>query len=180
SEGIANSGGVDMFLSSLEMFYDSIKDNSEEIKNAYINEDIRLFTIKVHSLKSSARIIGASDLSDKAFKLEEAGNKEDREFIVNNTGDFLEEYLSFEEKLKAIKKEDGKDDRAEIPRSELSDAYEAIKELVPQMDYDSLEMVVGELMEYRLPGEDEEKIREFSKKLKAFDWDAMQEMADTF
>ncbi|MCR4924149.1 MAG: response regulator, partial [Lachnospiraceae bacterium] len=47
SEGIANSGGVDMFLSSLEMFYDSIKDNSEEIKNAYINEDIRLFTIKV-------------------------------------------------------------------------------------------------------------------------------------
>ena len=37
--------------------------------------DLEGYTVKVHALKSSARIIGAPGLSDMALKLEEGGHR---------------------------------------------------------------------------------------------------------
>ena len=47
-------------------------------------------------------------------------------------------------------------------------------DVIPQMDYDSVEMILQELQQYRLPTEDEEKIKELAKLLRALDWDGME------
>ena len=60
---------------SLKEFYEEITETADAIENFLKAEDYDNYTIKVHALKSSARIIGASDLSEKARILEEMGNR---------------------------------------------------------------------------------------------------------
>jgi len=176
-EGITNSGGVSSFMFALDLFYDTIEENSKVINDALADGDIRLYTIKVHSLKSSARIIGALELSEACAQLENAGNKEDTAFIDENTDKMMAMYLGFREKLSGLKKEEASDEgKPPIPEAELKDAYDALKDVAAQMDYDSVEMILEQVGEYKLPDEDAKLMKEIEKKLKAFDWEGMEEL----
>ena len=174
SEGIKNSGGISGFILSLEMFFDTIDSNAKVIRDSYEDGNIRLFTIKVHSLKSSARIIGAGGLSEMAAQMEDAGNREDMGFIDANTVALLEEYAGFKEKLERIRDEDDGTEKEMIPDEMLNDAYSALSDVVPQMDYDSVEMILESLKEYVLPKEDDKIIKELQRMLKSFDWEGME------
>ncbi|MCR4989617.1 MAG: response regulator [Lachnospiraceae bacterium] len=178
-DGIKHSGGAESFVYSLNMFLETIDDNASVIEKAYDERDIKLFTIKVHALKSSARIIGAMELSEHCALLEEAGNKEDLEFINANTPKLLKEYKSFKEKLSRLERpeeEKDKDLKPRISEDELKDAYEALKELCSLMDYDSIEMILNQTSEYSLPEEDDKIFKEIKKAMKIFDWEKMEEI----
>ena len=177
-DGIRNSGGIAVYEHSLKDFYDTIDLNADTIEQALEAGDIRLYTVKVHALKSSARIVGAMELSSLAEQLEDAGKKEDIDFININTPKLLSDYLSFKE-LFARLDEGGEEealDKDPIPEEELSGAYEALKELVQQMDYDGAEMVINDVMAYKLEEEDLAKFKELQKYLKLFDWDKLEEL----
>ena len=102
-EGIKNSGGVSNFIFSLELFLDTIDGSSKVIREAYESGNIRLYTIKVHALSLSARIIGAGGLSKLASELEAAAERLDKSFIMENTEKLLSDYEAFSEKLAGIK-----------------------------------------------------------------------------
>ncbi|WP_081842978.1 hybrid sensor histidine kinase/response regulator [Butyrivibrio sp. WCE2006] len=175
-EGIKHSGGSRAFVSSLELFLDTIEQNAKVIKDAYDTGDIRMYTVKVHSLKSSARIIGAMKLSEDCQNLEDAGNKKDTEYIAAHTEELLSCYTEYLKKLERLRKDEEEpgDDKPEIPGDVLADAYEALKEVIAQMDYDSVEMIIKQLKEYKLPENDQDKITRLEKNLKLFDWDEME------
>ncbi|WP_051689332.1 hybrid sensor histidine kinase/response regulator [Butyrivibrio sp. AE2032] len=178
-EGIKNSGGISQFIFSLKLFLETIEGNSKVISDAYEAGDIRLYTIKVHALKSSCRIIGATKLSKLAESLEDAGNKDNKEFIDMYTDELLTGYAEFKSKLAGLDEgaaEDDDSDKKEISEDELQDAYGALKDVVPQMDYDAVEMILGQLNEYKLPKEEKEKVAQLSKMLKVFDWEGMEEL----
>ncbi len=176
-EGIKHSGGVSSYINSLELFYDTIEDNASVIEKAYNEDDIKLYTIKVHALKSSARIIGALSLSDMCQSLEDAGNSENKAFIDANAGVLLEVYKAFKDKLKNIHKEEkSSGDKQPVPEDTLKEAYEALRELIPQMDYDSVEEILNELNNYALPDKDKELFDRLLKLLKGFAWGEMEEL----
>ena len=178
-DGIKNNGGVDTYLSSLRLFYDTIDENVTTIENALKNNDIKLYTVKVHTLKTSARIIGALGLSKLALELEEAGKKEDIDLINAKNKELLTVYKSFGkklERLEASKKAAGSKDASAISPEELKDAYDALKELTQAMDYDGVEVILNQLQEYSLPDDDEKNIKEIEKNLKLFDWDKIEEI----
>lgn len=176
-DGIKNSGGVDAFIFSLDLFRDTIDDNSAVIKNAYDEGDIRLYTVKVHALKTSARIIGAEELSKLALSLEDAGKAENRDFIDAHTDELLTLYASYKERLSKLGKDEPDDSGKEpVSEEELSETYEALNELIPQMDYDSVEMVIEQLDGYKLPEKDAELFAELKKSFRKVDWDAMEEL----
>ncbi|WP_242826974.1 hybrid sensor histidine kinase/response regulator [Butyrivibrio sp. MC2013] len=176
-EGIRNSGGISNYIYSLNLFLDTIDENYKVISDSYESDNIRLYTIKVHALKSSARIIGAMELSEKALQLEDAGNRKDKAYIDAHTTELLEDYLAYKDKLKNLKENNKKSQNLpKISEEDLKDAYEALRDVIPQMDYDSVEMILEQLSEYRLPDEDEERIEELDKLLKLFDWETMEEL----
>ncbi|MCR4955399.1 MAG: response regulator [Lachnospiraceae bacterium] len=180
-DGIKNSGGISSFNFALNLFYDTIDENSKVIEDAYKEGDIKLYTVKVHALKSSARIIGAMELSELCRKLEEAGNKRDMIFIDANTKVLLKKYREYKDKLARLDEENAVTedvDKEPIPDSELEAAYVALREVIPQMDYDAVEMIINELKEYKLSEKDEEKIAKLGKLLKTFDWDAMENVIE--
>ncbi|MBP3262056.1 Hpt domain-containing protein, partial [Pseudobutyrivibrio sp.] len=180
-DGIRNSGGVSVYEHSLSDFYDTIDLNADTIENALETCDIKLYTVKVHALKSSARIVGAMELSELAEQLEDAGKKENMDYINGNTPKLLADYRRFKELLARLDKAEAVDEAASsakepIPADELAGAYEALRELVEQMDYDGAEMVINEVISYQLPEDDADKFQELQKYLKLFDWDKMEEI----
>ena len=107
---------------------------------------------------------------------EDAGNKNDREFIDENASRLFVIYGEFRDKLKRLEKQEDDEGKEMIPEDELKDAYSALKEIIPQMDYDSVEMIVSQVREYKLPDEDGARFKEIEKLLKAFEWDKLEEM----
>jgi HPt (histidine-containing phosphotransfer) domain-containing protein len=179
-DGLKYCGTPEVYEKFIRKFYNSIDDRAKEIETAYETGDYELYTIKVHALKSTARIMGAAELSGKAMALEEAGNNGDLEFIKHNTKELLDDLKGFKEKLSFIDTKDpaGKEQikKEPISSAELKNAYEALLEFIPQMDCDAVEMVIGELKEYELPGKDEELLKKLEDLLGRFDWEAMEEL----
>lgn len=174
-EGIKNSGGVSNYIFSLRLFLDTIEGNAKVIREAFAKDNIRLYTIKVHALKSSARIIGAMELSKLAASLEDAGNREDRNYIAAYTDKLLSDYEDFVGKLERLNETDDSD-KEMIPEGKLREAYGALSDMIPQMDYDAVEMILEELHKYALPADDDKKMKELEKMLKMFDWDGMESL----
>lgn len=178
ASGIKNCGGATGYIFSVQLFLDTIEDNAKVIENAYAEEDIKLYTIKVHALKSSSKIMGANNLSELAREMEDAGNRGDIAFISSHHNELLAMYRSFKQKLSRMNSHESADDTSKesISSEDLKNAYEALKETAEQMDYDSAELILSQLDKYDLPSADNETFAEISKALKAFDWDKVDEL----
>ena len=174
SEGIKNSGGISNYIFALQLFLDTIDDNAKVIRDAYDSGNIRLYTIKVHALKTSARIIGAEELSKLAYDLEDAGNRQDEAFIREHASEFLSQYEQYKQKLVGLREGADAENKEEVSGEELQEAYMALADVIPQMDYDSVEMIMEQLSRYALPPEDDKFVKELSRMLKSFDWDGME------
>ena len=157
------------------MFHETIDASSKVIEDAFNGKDTKLFTVKVHALKTSARFIGATELSNLCEKLEEAGNKPDEEFIYENGAKLLEMYRAFSGKLAKLG-EGKKEDKIRVREEELKDAYKALKEVVPEMDYDAAEMIIEQVLTYKLPEDDEKIFGQLKTYLKALNWDEMEKL----
>ncbi len=93
-DGIRESGGAGKYLASLLVFMDALDAYANGIEDAYKNLDIKLYTIKMHSIRTSFVVVGANGLTALAEALEAAGNRNDVEFISENTEKFLSECRS--------------------------------------------------------------------------------------
>ena len=175
-DGLQYCGSLKDFDKFLESFYHDIEENAALIEEAYNQGNIELFTIKVHALKTSARMIGATELASDALDLEMAGKSGNTAFIAANIEDFLslfrsywnklEGYMTEKQRLAAVKKP--------ITKEELADAYDALREVCPTMDYSAVEMILEELSAYQLPDEDQKTITEFKKHFHKLEWEEMQ------
>ncbi len=106
-QGVKNSGGEEEeYIETLAIFAGSIEEKADEIRNFLQKKEYENYIVKVHSLKSPAKIVGANSLSEHARALEFAGKDGDIAKLEADTPALLEEYRSF------------------IPLKELSDATE--------------------------------------------------------
>ena len=147
----------------------------DEIEALYNNGDTDNYTIKVHALKSSARIIGAKQLAALAEELEDAGNRRDKEIINRDTGRLLEMYRTIDGMLSWL--DDSGDDLPEIGESALKEAYQTIAEIAESMDYTLMDEILGNLRGFRLPEADRESVHSIEIMLSRLDWDGIKHKA---
>ena len=175
-EGVGNCGSVEGYLSVLTNFHSTVDEKADEIQDYFDKEDWENYTIKVHALKSSARIIGADVLSDKARRLEEAGDNKKTDIIKADTGELLGLFRSYADSLKEI---DGQSEELpEAPEDKIKDAYAAISEFAAGMDYETVRMVLDEMREYRLPPEDKDRFDRLQTRLSQLDWDGIKDIVN--
>ena len=99
SDGLLYCGSRAALDKFLNTFYNKIEIKAAEIEDAYNKGDLSSFTIKVHALKSTSRIIGAKELSEFAESLEKAGSEGNQAYIDANAGKLLEMYRSYRGRL---------------------------------------------------------------------------------
>ena len=98
--GIKNNGSKEAYLSTLQMVYEECGRSLEEIDRFYSERDMKNYTIKIHALKSTARIIGAIGIGEDAQALENAGKEMDIGYIDEHHEAFMEKYKLLKKLLK--------------------------------------------------------------------------------
>ena len=176
--GIANSGSADAYIPLLKIFYESMDEKAGEIRKFYESEDVRNYTIKVHALKSSARLIGATDFADRAQEMEDAGKREDMEYISANHDDLMNAFCAFAEPLSAVftAGTDIDDDRPEAAPEIMSEVYEEIGAAALSMDCDRLDTVFEEMRDYRIPESERELFDRLSEAAGRYDYDTIADI----
>ncbi|MCR5771522.1 MAG: response regulator [Butyrivibrio sp.] len=179
-EGLKNCGSVEMYIKTIESFYGSAESNYKAIEEFLKSENIAEYTIKVHSLKSSARIIGALELSKLAEELEHAGDAEDIEKIKDKTPVLLDKYNKIYERIKELSYKDDDKSLPVIGEDELKDALSSIKELMLNYDYDSIQFIMESLKGYKIPDKYADWIMRLKENIRNADWDKIKTILDEF
>lgn len=177
-DGLTYCGSLKDFDKFLESFYNDIDYNASILEDSYSKGDISLFTIKVHALKTSARMIGAKELSSEALALEMAGKSYNTDYIDANLDELLtllrsykgklENYISEKQRLKAEKKP--------ISDDELDQAFDALREVCPSMDYGAVEMILDELNTYQIPKSHKSQIDKITNHFHRLEWDEIDKI----
>lgn len=175
--GIANCGSMDNYLSALTIFKQTAANKADEIEQLWHSKDIENYTIKVHALKSTARIIGAEELSELALSLEMAGKEGNTEKIDNETDKLLEKFRYLVSQLKDV--DESQSERDCLDKDSLKEAYQAINEIAQSMDYDTVESIIVQVKSYKLNDDDKSKIQALEKALYDLNWDEVIRLTET-
>lgn len=170
----------DILTKTLEQFYRSIKANADEIGSFFVNKDYKNYTIKVHALKSSARLIGALKLSEEARHLEDCGNdlsEHSLNQIAELTPKLLDDYRSLIDTLSPLysAQDKARESAPLISIESLNEAYEAIKEFADSFDIDAIDSVIAEVRKYRIPESEAAKFEMIETASRNMDWNALNE-----
>ncbi len=172
-EAEKNCGSKELLVNVVKEFLTTIDSKADLIEKYALEKDYRNYTVTVHALKSSARLIGAMELSAMAAHLEECGNAEDEKEISEKTPQLLELFRSYNEKLSAINGDVNEDELPEIDIDELESAFGDVKELLEAYDFDTADGIMNMLAQYRVPEEYKEKFAKVKELMSAVDRDEL-------
>ena len=156
----------------IKIFVSTIDESAKKLDEFKEKSDIKNYTIKVHGLKSTARLIGEMSISKKAEALENAGNAGDWDYIETHHKELIDEYLSIRNTY-----EGQKSAKKPLDESDLKDALYSIIEMANVCDFTSTEMVLNTLADYEIPEGLDEKLKEIRALLDKLDYEAVASLA---
>ncbi len=173
--GIENSGSLESFSTVLKLFYEAIDEKAKEIDDYFKNADFKNYTIKVHALKSSAKLVGALALSDEARELEMAGKEGNREFIDEHHEALLAHLLRYKEILGPLYA-DGEggsfgDERPVADKELVEKVFALVAKAADEMDSDAIDDALKELSDYVVPEDQRQKYEDVKKLADNFEYD---------
>lgn len=183
--GVENSGSIDSYLSALGIFCDSAPHICTDLDSFIDNNDLEDYTIKVHALKSTLRIIGAIESGENAQKLENAGKSRDAAYIFENHATFTSDVRKLAAELSEVMKGFSASQGSDILESEerpvidsfvLSEAYTELYNAAQDMDIDALEDVFTELEDYSIPDSERDLYDELKEACDSFEYERIAEL----
>ena len=101
--GLKYCGGDEsLYIEILEDYSKKKEEKLAELEGYYENSDWKNYAVRVHSIKSTSAMIGASDVSEKAKALEEAAKQKDESYILNNHQALTEAYKKLMELISEL------------------------------------------------------------------------------
>lgn len=170
-------GSEELFWRVLEDFYKIIDKKSALIEKAYQEADWKNYTIEVHALKSAAKQIGASKLSEHAAALEAAGNAEDLDLIKAETNSLLVEYRYYQDALQQYFKPETPADEATkrpVAQHDLLSLFNQLQAAIDDLDMDGMEEAAESLDNYQFDEEQQVLLDQLKEAVENLDVDACE------
>ncbi|MDD6305462.1 MAG: response regulator [Clostridiales bacterium] len=167
-EGIKNCGSKKLFFELLGDFYKLIEPKSIKLEKCLADGMLRDYTIEVHALKNTARMIGAMELSELFYQMEQLGNAGEQEQIVQRTPEVLELYRSYKTVLAEYGKTEGKE---VVSREEMRSTLMRLHDAMSNFDLDEADNAMKVLETYAFP----EDMQEMEEQLSAYVADVAME-----
>ena len=174
NEGLKNCGSKEVLMAAVYDFIHTADMKAEEIREYFNNEDIRNYTVKVHALKSAARLIGAMQLSGDAKYLEKCGDTENLNEIRRLTDTLLNEFYALSHALKENFREEKKEH--DISLNDLKEAYAEIKEKAAAFDFDAVDKIIKMLSDYNIPESEKKNFDRLRTAVMNVDLDGIMEI----
>ncbi len=149
-EGIRFSGSEKLWRTLLGDFYKLIDIKANKLEKCLADGLIRDYTIEVHALKNTARMIGAGKLSEWFHRMEDCGNAESVVEIRKETPALLKEYRKLKEVLRPYGEIQNKE-KQEVTVEKLTELLTKIRDSMNEFDIDSVDEAMRELEKCRVP-----------------------------
>ena len=181
-KAVSMTDSFETWLSVTKLFISLIGENADFIEQAFNAGQYKDYTIKVHALKSAARIIGAEKLSLMAEELEKEGNElqamsdipqEYLNELKTKTDDMLNYYRGYIDLLEPVKKYGEADDSEKLDAGdeEISAIKNKILEACENCDLVTVEEEFSLLKKIKLPPELSSKMQELSKAIENIEFE---------
>lgn len=149
---LENCGSEELLLRLLKDYCKAIDKTHKKLDDMLSDNCIRDYTIEVHALKNTSRMIGALNLSDMFLKLEKFGNNEDMDSINRLHPLAMDEFDSLKPLLLPYAQRDN-DAGEEVELSVIKDMLRDMAEAAGGFDYDTAMLGMKALDGYKLPKE---------------------------
>ena len=177
SEALKNCGSADLMVDIIRDFISQIDSKAELIKKYCDDMDFENYTTQVHSLKSSARLVGATHLSGFAAHMEQSSILKKEDHIKNMTPMLLGFYVNYKELSSFFENEENNDNLPPISHEELQEYFSGIRELVEAFDFDSADEAIKEMLtNHSIPADYKDKVKKIRTLLVAADRDNLLKM----
>ena len=150
AEGIKNCGSQKLFVELLGDFYKLIEPKSTKLEKCLADGMIRDYTIEVHALKNTARMIGAMELSALFYEMEQLGNAGEQEQIKARTPEVLALYRSYKSVLAPYGKM-AQDAQEQVSYETMQQTLMRLHDAMDGFDLDGADAVMKELETYAFP-----------------------------
>lgn len=149
-------------LDTLRMLRSSIKKDAAELCSYFDELDERLdsYRIKIHSMKSSAALVGIVSLAGMAMELETAARNRESSVIRALHPVFIERWLEYYGKLSVVAEEKNPEMSADEHKQEVEEIFTRIRSAAEDMDVDALDSLSAELERYAFSAEMSEKVED--------------------
>ena len=153
SYGLMHLPSKEMLMSTLGDFYKTLETEADVLEGFYQEcennaEALAQYRIKVHSMKSSANMIGATVLGGMAKVLENAARDGELSIILSLHDIFLKEWRSYKEKLRICIKEseiESGDKQSVEDFAYIVSELEQLQNAVEEMDIDLMDEIMEKL-----------------------------------
>lgn len=173
---LTNCGDEEVLSDAIKDFYNAIDEKSNLIEK-YKNEgDIKNYTILVHALKSSARLVGISKLSELAKNLEKAGDENDIEKINQKTSELLNLYRSYKEKFADFVEKKSSTEKKQMSQDEYKEAISNLQECIEAFDFETADQIISMIDEYNVPESEQNQFEKIKKAVQAVDQNAVLDL----
>lgn len=174
---LKNTGNARLLSTVITEFRNHISENADNIEKDYNQKNWENYTISVHALKSTSKVIGANELSGLCQMLETAGKNHDTDTLDSLTAPMLALYRSYNKNLNLP--EDMGTKQEEKKTKDLSDVLVRIKSSLNNYDYDSAEKALNELDESELTDDIKKKLQDIGDALSTLDAEIAIEIIDS-
>ena len=158
-EGLKNCGSQKLFLELLGDFHRLIEPKCTKLEQCLQEDRIRDYTIEVHALKNTARMIGAMELSQKFYRMEQLGNEGKTDEIKEELPALLELYRSYELLLAPYRKPEA-DGMTQVTTRKMCETLMRLHDAVDGFDLDAADCAMKELESFAFPEELKPVIKE--------------------
>ena len=100
--GLKYCGSEQVYLEVLASFREDAEDSIEKLSKYLKDNDPKNYEIKVHSIKSNSKAIGATELSELARELEDAAKNGDMDRIRDKHEELIHQYMRVREVLEKV------------------------------------------------------------------------------
>ncbi|NLL79909.1 MAG: response regulator [Clostridiales bacterium] len=158
-EGIQNCGSKQLFLELLGDFYKLIDSKSTKLTKCLADGMLRDYTIEVHALKNTARMIGAMELSQMFFEMEQLGNAGEKERIEKRMPQLLALYGSYKKVLEPYAKAP-RQNQTKVSVLDIKKTLMRLHDAVDGFDLDEADRAMKELETYVFPDDMQPMVEE--------------------
>lgn len=174
-KGIANSGSEAVYAELLGDVYKIIDEKIELIESYLKSKEIKDFTTQVHALKTTCRMMGATDLGEDFFTLEKLGKENNLEQIEKLTPDVLKSLKDLKPYLKPFATQNA-DIKSEFDKDAVSAILNKLIAAIDDFDLGTAETATKELSSYSYNENLSQQIKTLDKLVSNLDYDEAKEL----
>ena len=175
-DGISYTGDREKYISAIQRYFKGYESNKRSVEDHLAKSDLENYCIKVHSLKSNSRMIGASHLGDLFEELEMASRNNDLETIKAKTDTALKEYSELIDILRPIGEMETIKVIGEISAEEAKETADKLLEALDEFDDELSGELVNKLLGYPFRLTQRQKVKEAENFISDFMYDEAAEL----